>query len=256
MKIGYALYSAREKYRDKEGLFRVLEEVAEMGYDAVEFYGYTNATAQELSEKLKFCGLTGLSTHVSLERWISHAEEEIDFAVQAGIPYIVFPWLPEEMRVKEIYSQLEKGLPLLAYRCQKQRICLQYHNHNWEFERGKGRYVMDDLLSGDNNFLYEMDTFWAHYAGVDPISYLKEMNERIRMFHIKDYIDLGEEPHFCAIGTGRMNNEAILKSAAELGKEWVIVELDNSPIDPLESARISIRNVKRMMSDKGSLFSE
>lgn len=247
MRIGYALYSAREKYHDKESLFRVLEEVARMGYDAVEFYGYAGATAQELAEKLKSCGLGGLSTHVTVDRWENHAEEEIAYAAEAGIPYIVFPFLPEEMRVSEVYEKLEKGLPSLARRCQKKGVCLQYHSHNWEFEQGKRRYVMDDLLSGENNFLYEMDTFWAHYAGVDPVSYLRETSERIRMFHIKDYSSLGEEPAFCAIGTGKMNNEVILKSAAGLGKEWVIVELDNSTIDPLESARISIENVKRML---------
>ena len=53
-------------------------------------------------------------------------------------------------------------------------------------------------------------------------------------------------PECTRIGTGKLRgNRELIRTARELGKEWVIVELDNSPCDPLESAGISIENIKK-----------
>jgi sugar phosphate isomerase/epimerase len=47
-------------------------------------------------------------------------------------------------------------------------------------------------------------------------------------------------PVFCALGEGNMVNDGLLKAAPECGVEWIVVEQDNSRIDVMESARISV----------------
>ena len=52
---------------------------------------------------------------------------------------------------------------------------------------------------------------------------------------------------FTAIGTGIMDNAAVVDKAATMGQEWIIVEQDNSPIDTLDSARLSIQGIRRLL---------
>ena len=83
-------------------------------------------------------------------------------------------------------------------------------------------------------------------AGVDPAALLEQHRRRVRFIHIKDYLDLEQKPcpAFTAIGTGRMDNAPVLSKAKEIGAEWIVVEQDNSPIDELESARLSLQAMR------------
>ena len=86
----------------------------------------------------------------------------------------------------------------------------------------------------------------AFFAGVDPAALLEQHRRRVRFIHIKDYLDLEQKPFpaFTAIGTGRMDNAPVLSKAKEIGAEWIVVEQDNSPIDELESARLSLQAMR------------
>lgn len=247
MKFGYALYSARDQYQDQESLFRILQALAEMGYEGVEFYGYAGVPAGALAAELARCGLRGLSTHLPLERWQAGFQAEIEYAARAGVAYITFPWLAPEMRTTSVYKKLIEGFPRIAERCAGYGLRFQYHSHDWEFKRDGQGYVMDRLLASSADFTYELDTFWAQYAGVDAAEYLRRYSDRIDMFHIKDCLQLEKEPLFCAIGEGKMDNARILQTAVRLEKEWAIVELDCGRRDPLEDAAISANNLSRLM---------
>lgn len=251
MKLGYALYSARGLYHDQASLFKVLRAVAQMGYEGVEFYGYAGAEAGSLAKELERCGLEGISTHIPPDRWQTALRQELCYAAQAGVRYVTFPWLAPESRVTPIYRRLAEGFHGLAPQCAAHGLRLQYHSHDWEFEKSGCACVMDGLLAGAPSMAYEPDTFWAYYAGVDPVACLRRYHKRIHMFHIKDYVQLGPAPVFCAIGEGGMDNERILRAAADLKKEWVIAELDGGLHTPLESAAISAVNLRRMLAQLG-----
>ena len=74
------------------------------------------------------------------------------------------------------------------------------------------------------------------------------------MLHIKDYekldgvpqADGAEAPTFCAIGTGRMDNQSIVDWAKDNGITWVCVDQDNSQIPELDAAIISIKSMREM----------
>lgn len=248
MKLGYALYSARGLFHDQDSLFRTLHAVARMGYDGVEFCGYAGVRAETLKKELERCGLEGISTHVPAARWQAALPQELEYAARAGIQYVTFPWLEPKMRTEPVYRQMREGFPRAAAQCAARGLRFQYHSHDWEFEKTERGYVMDALLESEPGMAYELDTFWACYAGVDPVAYMRRRSGQIDMLHIKDYLELGERPVFCAIGEGKMDNIRILQAAAELKKEWVIAELDSSPRDPLESAAASARNLRRMLA--------
>lgn len=249
MKIGYAMYSARDLTTDPASMRKVLKALSEMGYEGVEFFLYNGTDASELRAMLEEYSLTAIGTHVHKPRWDADTQGEIAYAQQAGIPYLVYPWIEPALRNETFYQSLPKILKDLSALCEEKGIHLQYHNHDFEFEKLAGEPVLDYLMGREDSFTLELDTFWARYAGADAVAYMKKYGSRIPMIHIKDY--LGEkdgEMAFTAIGTGKMDNAEVIRAAREQGKEWLIVELDNSPLDPLESARISIEAIRRILS--------
>lgn len=253
MKFGYQLFSALALCQDRAGMIATMEQIAAMGYDGVEFFSYAGIPASEMKELLARLHLQGFNSHVQIERWEKDAEGEIRYAAEAGIPCVTIPWMPPEMRSDEGYAKIKRMIPDLVRLCRQYGVQLIYHNHDFEFAKtAGGTLVLDDILSADRAVGLELDTFWAHYAGVDPVGYMDSRKGRIKLIHIKDYqkLDGGpvnggvEMPTFCAIGTGKMENAPIIEWAVANAVEWVCVEQDNSQIPELEAARISIETLK------------
>lgn len=253
MKIGYQLFSALALCKGAEGLKDTIRKIAAMGYDGVEFCSYEGIPAAEMKAFLAECGIEAMNSHVQLERWEKDAEGEILYAKEAGIPSVAIPWMAPELRNAEGFAKIKALLPKLCELGKKHGVKITYHNHDFEFAKENGGYVLDGILASDEATGLELDTFWAHYAGVDPVSYMEEKKDRLAMIHVKDYLSLSgggmaggqEMPTFTAIGTGKMPNEPVLEAAKRLGLPWVIVEQDNSRIDVLESAKQSIETLKK-----------
>ena len=252
MKIGYQLYSARELCGGGEALKRTIQVIAAMGYDGVEFYGYEGIPAGELKEFLKECNVEAMNSHVQLERWEADAGRELAYAKEAGIPCVTVPWMAPKIRNPEGFSMVRTLLSKICSLGKAYDIKIAYHNHDFEFAKEADRYVLDMILDSDGETGLELDTFWTYYAGVDPVSYMEEKKDRLRMIHVKDYLSLtgggmagGQEmPVFSAVGTGKMKNKPILEWAEKNGLPWVIVEQDNSRADILESAKLSLKALK------------
>lgn len=250
MKIGYAMYSARELCRDTESLKSVLYSLADMGYEGVEFFLYCDTSAGELRQIMEECGLQAIGTHVHKPRWDADTDGEIAYAKEAQIPCLVYPWIEPQLRTEEFYRSLPEVLRGLSQECQKNGIRLQYHNHDFEFEKMEDGTALDHLLNADDSWDFELDTFWAAYAGIDVPKLLEKQGDRIKMIHVKDFDGVKKEtPSICPIGTGVVDNASIIRTARRLDKEWLIVELDNSPLPVLESAKISIDNIRKMLEE-------
>ena len=249
MKKGIQLYSVRDQYSDEKSLRRVLEQLSKFGYDGVEFYRYSQFDPKVLCKMLQENGLVGMNAHVPYVDLRENAEKEIEFALQVGLPMITVPFIPEELRqTEQDYEKIYDFLPILREKCTKAGITLSYHNHWFEFEKQGASYILDRILGTDKELFLEPDTFWMFYAKVNPEEYLKQYENRIYSFHVKDYTDLHAEPKplFCAIGQGKMQNAPIVQAAKEYGAQWIVVEQDNSQIDTLESARFSIEGMKNL----------
>jgi sugar phosphate isomerase/epimerase len=250
MKIGIQLYNLRDKLKDESSLFAVLEKLAEYGYDGVEFCDFYNTPIVKISEKLKSLNLEAVNLHLAYSKWYERLEEEIAGAKQLALAQITFPHIPDAEKTEKGYRKLFADLKNFAAVCKKTGIGIQYHNHDFEFEKVGGKYVMDHIMETSADMLFEFDTFWAFFAGVDPAAYIKKYSGRIPMIHIKDYSELHvppqNRPQFCAAGAGKMNNKDIINAAKAADVRWIIFEQDNSLIDPLESSRIAAKNLKAM----------
>lgn len=257
MKLGYQLFSLLPLCGTREGLIDTIKKIAAIGYDGVEFFCYNGITAEEMKSLLEECAIEGCNSHVQLERWENDAEGEIIYAKEAGIPYVTIPWMMPELRNTNGYKKIKAMIPELVKLCKKHGVGLMYHNHEFEFkgDEVESGYVLDAILDSDPDVTLELDTFWTHYAGIDPAAYMEEKKDKLSMIHIKDYLSFtgggeagGQEmPSFCSIGSGKMNNVPILEWAEKNELPWVVVEQDNSSIDRMESAALSIKMLKELL---------
>ena len=122
-----------------------------------------------------------------------------------------------------------------------------YHNHAFEYEEYNGRPGYDILFEAADreNVKAEPDVYWMRYGGVDPVEYMRGLSRSIPLLHIKEMAGDAERS-MAEIGEGVFDWQAIFAAARECGVEWAIVEQDICQRPPLESARLSIENLRRM----------
>ena len=155
----------------------------------------------------------------------------------------MLPWLPTEQRRPEALRALAPRLNEFGRRCRERGVTFGYHNHNFEFERSDGAYLLDVLLDSTDPALVnlELDAYWAAYAGVDPSAYLRQRAGRVPLVHLKD---MAPDRTFTEVGDGTLDMAAIMEAAREGGARWFIVENDKPQIPSLESARRSLENLR------------
>ena len=263
----YQLYSAREDAsNDLEG---VLDQLARMGYEGVEFAGFFEKTAKEVRKLLKHTGLKAVSSHVPLQQIRDDMQSVLDYHEELECGCIAVPYLAEEDRPGQPgFAHVLETLYTFGRQCKKRDITLLYHNHDFEFVTlPDGTFGFDDIYTQipEDLLKVEPDLCWIKVAGQNPIEYLKKYGARCEVVHLKDFykegnpknmykligIETEEEEgdtgifEFRPVGFGLQVWEPILKTCVEIGSRWVIVEQDEHyELDPMEAARRSREYLK------------
>jgi sugar phosphate isomerase/epimerase len=241
--VALQLYTVRDDAaKDFSG---TLEKVAEIGYSGVEFAGYGNLSAGRLKELIERLGLFPVGSHVGLQQLEKDIDAVIAYAVELGNPYIVCPWAP--IIDREAVEKFAAMFNSFGERIQSAGLEFCYHNHSHEFVRVNGEYALDLLLKKTDPALVEieLDTCWIYAAGADPVAYVKKYAGRCPLIHLKD-MKAGEGKELTEVGTGVVNVSGIVREAETSGVEWIIIEQDTCDGPPMESARLSLENLKRM----------
>lgn len=240
--IGLQLYTVRKSAEsDPE---KTIRSVAAAGYGAVQFAGYYGFSAEKMKRLLDECGLKAAGAHVGFESLQKDADAELAYAKAIGMSYITIPGIGTADLLK---PETHRALEQIAEKANKAGIALGYHNHFHEFERVNGEYPLDILMRGVPSLKMELDTFWADYAGVDPVAYMEANSSRLASLHIKDRNKDPEKIGINAnIGEGTLNIRAFLREADKLGVKWAFVEMDECSGNDLECVTVSRRNLKDM----------
>lgn len=155
--------------------------------------------------------------------------------------------------------------------CREEGLTFCYHNHFHEWRKFGDKYIMDVFLDETDPDLVgiEFDTYWGLRGGADPLEWLDKMGKRVKIIHQKDLgkntknvnlvpltmnetnfhqVVMGLPPtDFAEVGTGCMPVEAIVRKGYDLGVDAIIIEQDFTLLPPLESAEISLRNLRRIV---------
>lgn len=262
MKIGLQVYSICD---DAEKDFvAAMKKVKEMGYDGVELiaekYGYT---AEEMKKILDDVGLIAFSAHVPLGNMAEDPDATMKFYKTLGCKYVAVPWLAELTPGTEGFEKTVSDMRLVGKKAREYGMQLLYHNHDFEFVKYDGEYVLDMLyrLLTPEELQTELDTCWVNVGGENPAAYLLKYAGRAPVVHLKDFYKedgaskddmyelIGVEKkanqtaafEFRPVGHGMQKFVPIVAAAEKAGADWVVVEQDRPSLGltPMECADLS-----------------
>jgi sugar phosphate isomerase/epimerase len=225
-----------------------MKQIAAIGYRYVELAGFGNLKSPAAARKaLDDAGLKASGCHVQLER-LADINQVADEADILGHQQVIVPWIKPELRTADGYKYLATQLNAAAPVLQKRGKELSYHNHDFDSHLIAGRPALDLFFDTANPNLikFELDVFWAKLGGVDPVTYLQKLGNRVTNLHLKDQSKT-DPTKFAEVGEGTLDFPAIMAAAAKLGVKFGVVEQDDCyGKNPLDVIRTSLTNLKRM----------
>jgi sugar phosphate isomerase/epimerase len=249
-KIGIQLYTIRDVIaKDPKG---VLKSVADLGYNEIETFGYSDGMlfglkAKEFGDYVKSLGMRVTSGHYQVGKTeklkamkgtiLNDWERAVADAKETGQQFMAVAYLnADERKTLDDYKFVVDSMNKAAEVCRKYGIRLQYHNHDFEFEKIDGQIPYDVMLAQLDPKLVsmELDLFWIIYAGYQPGDYFKKYPGRFEQWHVKD-MDKSDKKKNAIIGTGTIDFKPIFGQAKLAGLKHFYVEHDNWPKTSMES---------------------
>ena len=236
--VGIQLYSVRDGMeKDFEG---TLKKISELGYKTVEFAGFYGKTANEVNEILAKYNLTLSGTHSSFDDLVNNYDETVAYHKAIGNKYYIIPGY-DLWSQQKLDAFVEKVNPIIE-KLKQDGITLGFHNHYKEFEVMENGAVAYEQLIYRTNICFEVDTYWAYTAGLDPVKLMERLGDRLIFAHIKDGT-------FDKNGTPLGLGTAPVKAAVEYVKAHnipIVVESETCNPTGLAEAEICINYLKEL----------
>lgn len=270
--VAIQLYSIRDEMeKDFKG---TLKKVKEMGYDGVEFAGLFGNSPSDVRAMLDEIGLVAISAHVALDEILADIPKVISDYKTIGCQFIAIPWLAEERRPgRPLYNQTAEDFKAIGEEAKRQGLTLLYHNHDFEFEKVDGEYILDILYRDvpENLLQTQLDTCWVNVGGEDPANYVRKYSGRAPVVHLKDFVMPGKKParlydligvdnepkdesdaekfELRPLGYGAQNVPSIVDAALEAGTQWFVIEQDHPSMGKtsLECMKMGIDYLKSIL---------
>jgi sugar phosphate isomerase/epimerase len=246
--IGLQLYSLRDVIRD-EGIKKVLEAVAAMGYTNLETASYSDGKLYgmeptELKKIVDDLGMKLTSSHLGRNRTDDHSADlawwnrAVDAHNAAGMKYMVMPSTPVPLygdnatldNVK-LYADYFNEIGLIVAGAS---MGFGYHNHNMEFEsKIDGKPVYDYMVesTSPDHVNFQLDVYWIKKGGYEPVEYMQKYPKRIKTLHIKDETAIGAQ--------NTVDYKSVFEQAYVNGiKDW-FVEVERYDTTPQDDVKKS-----------------
>ena len=244
--IALQLYSVREScQKDFPG---TLKAVAKMGYEGVDFAGYYGYDARTIRTMLDDLGLKAAGCHTGLNTLTGdELAKTVELNQILGNKYLVVPAIPEEYRNSaDAWLRTAGIFNDVAAQLAPEGMVTGYHNHHVEFTPYEtGQTGWDILFSNTGpGVVMQIDLGNALHGGADPVAILKRFPKRALTVHLKEYAADKDE---VLIGDGDVAWQEVFDIVESQGvTDWYIVEQENYPYPPMESAKRSLDNLKAM----------
>jgi len=240
--VGAQLYTVRGLMRSPKDIEKTLTRIAAIGYEAIQLSGfkYDPPWMRALCDRL---GLQVRLTHGS--DVLGDIEGVIANHKILGCPYVGLGGMDAKYRTADGARQFLRDFTPAMEALRAAGLKLQYHNHAWEFGLYGGARFYDVLVGESDPALlgFTLDTYWAHFAGMDVPALARRMKGRLDVCHYKDMTLVGDhEQRFAAIGDGNLHWPAIIEAFAFAGTQYAFIEQDDCyGKDPVEELARSWR---------------
>ncbi len=216
IEYGLQLNSVRDLTgADLEG---ALKAVAEMGYKYVEYAGFFGHPAETVAAWQEKYGLTCSGTHTGWGELLpENIEATIAYHKAIGNKHIIVPGA--ELDTLEKIIDFCHVMNRAQLRLAAEGISLGYHNHSHEFVVMPWGSTIHSELEKRGTFDFEIDTFWAFNAGLDPVAVLNRLAGRVKVIHLKDGFKGGAGK---SLGQGEAPVLAVREAAIKMGLRMVV----------------------------------
>lgn len=209
---------------------------------------------------VKEAGLSVVSVHEDLGTIQRETSAVIEEARKFGTKYIVVTGMYRfDYSDRAAVSNLARDLNQAGKELQQGGIELLYHNHNCELRKVEKKMTAYELLQKETDSAYlnfEFDSYWPTEAGADALALMRQLGDRMKLYHINDRGTRVTGPSMTPIlksdsmelGYGNMNLSALTEQAQAAGVEAIILESHKNWADksPLKSIRLSAEFLKRV----------
>jgi sugar phosphate isomerase/epimerase len=252
--VGLQLYTVRSIiHKDPEQVLRSIEQI---GYREVE----ATADVAKIWDALKKTSLKPVSIHLATPMFSKEQDKlpaALDDAKTRGFAYVVCPYIaPADRGGVEVIKRLGETLNKAGEQAKQRGLHLCYHNHAFEFEPSGSGTLLDVLMQTTDPKLVslELDIMWAQVGGPGPLKVLEKYGKRTALMHLKDvapgtgpqYNEKVPKEAFKEVGAGTIDIAAVLRAADKAGVKHYFVEQDQTPGNPLDSARQSFEYLKKL----------
>ncbi|MBR4950300.1 MAG: sugar phosphate isomerase/epimerase [Clostridia bacterium] len=265
--VAIQVYSLREEAN--EDFYGTLKKIKEMGYDGVEFAGLYGNSPEDVKKWCEELSLTIISAHVPFQDLLTK-ENILETYKDLGCKYVVIPYITNDYCPgNPLFPEMVEKVTALGKKARELGMKLGYHNHDFEFSKYEGKYLLDIIYDSipAESLQTQLDSCWVTVGGEDVCKYIKKYADRSELLHVKDFVGRRGENMYNLIGIdddqkkktdgafeqrpvgyGVQNFKKIIDTAKESNIKWLIVEQDNPTpgMTALECAKKSLDFLKSL----------
>jgi sugar phosphate isomerase/epimerase len=246
--VGLELYSVRDALKqDPEGTLRA---VAQMGYQAVEFYApyfeWTEPQAKQTRKLLDDLGMRCYSTHNDADYLDSkNINRARDLNLILGTKYVVLAWSDPKSGA-DGWKAIADKLNFAAETLEPSGLKPGYHNHQAEFTGAPGARPIEIIAKNTKpSVMLQLDVGTCLEAGADPVTWIRANPGRIRSIHCKDWSPDPSIGYKTLFGEGKADWKGIFEAAESVGGvEYYLIEQEGSRYSELETARKCLQSFR------------
>ncbi len=251
--IGAQMYTLRDHCKTPSDIAKTCAKLEKLGFGAVQASALGPIDPKELRKILDDHGLVCAATHRSMEQICNEPQALLEEHQILGCELTALGAFGGEGEAAwdGFIQQFNAATKVLH----DQGLRVGYHNHSHEWapfdppeKIHVSRSPISKLVSDLAEWVwFELDTFWVAHAGGDPAAWIRRCAGRVPAVHVKDMtVTPKREQKMCEVGAGNLNWPAILDACKEAGVRWYLIERDNGDLDPFESLKISLENLRAM----------
>lgn len=221
----------------------MVRAVAQMGYQAVEFYApyfqWNDEQARQMRKLMDDLHIRCYSTHNDEDFFndqnIGRAR---DLNQILGAKYMVQAWSDPKHDL-DGWKALADKLNRAADRLAPFGLGVGYHNHDAEWRPINGKRPMEILAAETKpSIMLQLDVGTCLAGGADPVAWIQGNPGRIRSLHCKDWSPDPNLGYKVLFGEGKADWKGIFQAAEHGGGvEYYLIEQEGSRYPELETAK-------------------
>ncbi len=280
--IGAQMMMLKQQVAD-QGMFPVLQQLRDLGYDAVEVsqIPMSAESTAGLEKGVAELGLEVGALSVALKQNAFSTGDNLDTdfdkivadCKRLNTRYVRIGMMPHDaMASKDACEAWAAECEERAQQLGSEGITLLYHNHHVDLAQYDGERIFDLVRRVATSLAFEVDLFWVQRGGMAPLDMLEEYSGVCKTIHVKDFRVLPLPPEamnlyasgkpedlaefrdmfhnnmqYAEVGKGNMNWPELLPAAERAGAEYFFVEQDEQygrdPMDCLRDSREYLRSI-------------